>query len=325
MDLVESTAEFVEFLRCSIPEKHSHFDSLVSELGVTFLLDESTYSKVFRAYPETKEIRIGQKGAERLWAHAYGYSATFLAMAWKEYRGGIPFEANVNAALADASELLTWSVRADMALKDNGSIAVPDQPNSLPSPFDPSDDETVLSLAQSLWCQALCFILFHEIAHLQLGHSSAEAEAVYKKERDPEKKNELLEKANELLSLLEKDADREAARWLLEDTDGTARRQLERGLGIATALLYLSTTDVYLPASNTITAPPGYDRLFQTLSQYFFDDESEDSEQVWAFVSSCLMLHIRNKEISLDDIELKGSWLQIANILVDVLANREAE
>lgn len=324
MNLIDSTTDLVEFLRCSVPEKQSHFDSLISDLGVTFLLDESTYSKVFRAYSDTNEIRIGQKGAERLWAHAYGYAATFLAMAWKEYRGGIPFDGNGEAILANASELLTWSVRADMALKDDKSIAVSDQPINLPSPFDNSVDGTVLSLAQSLWCQSLCFILFHEIAHLQMRHSSLEAEEAYKNERDPEKKKELLDKANGLLSLLEKDADREAARWLLEGTEGTPRRQLERRLGVATALIYLSTTDVYLPASNALAPPPGYDRLFQTLSQYFFEDESEDSEQVWAFVASCLILHIRNKEIPLDDCELKGSWRQIADMLVDVLANREA-
>ena len=322
MNLIESTADFVEFLGCSIPEKKSAFDSLVSSLGTTFLLDETTNAKVFKAVSETRVIRIGQKGVERLWAHAYAYASSFLGTGWKVENGSVPFDAEGEAILEEASQLLTWAVRADIALKVNKSVSVADQPSGLPSPFDPSEDGTVLSLAQSLWCQALCFILFHEISHIQLGHSSHEAEVAYENERDLQKKEVLLARANELLSLLEKDADREAARWLLEDTQGTERRQLERRFGIVTALVYLATRDVYLVAPKGLAAPPGYDRLFQTLSQYFFEHDAEDSEQVWAFVSICLMLHIHNKRIPLDGNSLKGSWRQIADTLVNVLANR---
>jgi hypothetical protein len=322
MNLIESTADFVEFLGCSIPEKKSEFDSLVSGLGVTFLLDETTNAKVFKANSETKVILVGRKGVERLWAHAYAYASSFLGISWKVANGVVPFDAEGKAILEEASKLLTWSVRAEIALKEDPSVLVTDQPSGLPSPFSPSDDGTVLSLSQSLWSQALCFILFHEISHIQLGHSSHEAEVAYKNERDPQKKEVLLAKANELLALLEKDADREAVRWLLEDTQGGERRQLERRFGIATALVYLATTDVYLVASKGLAAPPGYDRLYQTLSQYFFEHDAEDSERVWAFVSICLMIHIHNKQIPLDGGSLKEEWRQIADTLVNVLANR---
>lgn len=324
MKLIESTADLVEFLGCSIPEKKSAFDSLVSGLGITFLLDETTNAKVFKANSETKVILVGQKGVERLWAHAYAYATSFLGTGWKIANGGIPFDAKGEAILEEAGQLLTWSVRADIALKEDKSVSVADQPSGLPSPFDPSDNGAVLSLAQSLWCQALCFILFHELSHVQLCHSTHEAEIAYENERDPQKKEVLLAKANELLSLLEKDADREAARWLLEDTQGTKRRQLERSFGIATALVYLATRDVYLGAPNGLAAPPGYDRLFQTLSQYFFADDAEDSEQVWSFVSICLKLHIQNQQIPFDPSMLRGSWRQIADSLVNVLANWRA-
>lgn len=324
MDLIESTADLVEFLGCSIPEKRSAFDSLISGLGITFLLDETTNAKVFKANSTTKRILVGQRGVERLWVHAYAYSSLFLSTGWKIANGGVQFEPEGEAILEEASQLLTWSVRADITLKENTNAVIEAPPNGLPSPFDYSDDGTVHALAQSLWCQALCFILFHEISHVQLGHSTHEAEMAYERERDPQKKEALLAKANELLSLLEKDADREAARWLLEDTQGTERRQLERRCGVATALVYMATTDVYRSAPNGLVAPPGYDRLFQTLSQYFFEHDAEDSEQVWAFVSICLMLHIHNKQIPLSGTRLAGSWRQIADTLVDVLANRRA-
>jgi Peptidase U49 len=303
MKLIESTADLVEFLGCSIPEKKSAFDSLISGLGITFLLDETTNAKVFKANSEKKVILVGQKGVERLWAHAYGYGSAFSATAWKHNNGGIPFDADGKAILEEASQLLTWSFRADIALKEDKTVSVADQPSGLPSPFDPSDDGTVLSLAQSLWCQALCFILFHELAHVQLGHRRQEGVANVEQE---------------------KDADREAARWLLEDTQGTKRRQLERRLGVATALIYLALTDVYLPGAHGEDYPPGYDRLFQTLSQYFFEHDAEESEQVWAYVSICLMLHIHNKDIPLDPTCLKGAWRQISDTLVNLLANRGA-
>jgi hypothetical protein len=324
MKLIDSTADLVEFLGCSIPENKSALNSLVSDRGITFLLDETTNAKVFKANSETKVILVGQKGVERLWAHAYAYASSFLGTGWKMTNGGNSFDAEGKAILEAASQLLTWSVRADIALQENKSVSVADQPSGLPSPFEHSDDGSVLSLAQSLWCQALCFILFHELSHIQLGHSSHEAEVAYKSERDPQKKEVLLARANELLSLLEKDADREAARWLLEDTQGTGQRQLERRFGIATALVYLATTDVYLITPKGLAAPPGYDRLSQTLSQYFFEDDAVDSEQVWVFVSISLMLHIHNERVPLNDNSLTGSWRQIADTLVNVLANRRA-
>lgn len=303
MNLLESTADLVEFLGCSTPEKKSAFDSLVSGLGITFLLDETTNAKVFKANSEKKVILVGQKGVERLWAHAFAYASSFLGTGWKIANGGVHFESEGEAILEEASQMLTWSVRADIALKENKAAPIESQPDGLPSPFDCSDDGTVLSLAQSLWCQSLCFILFHELAHVQLGHRRQEGVANVEQE---------------------KDADREAARWLLEDTQGTERRQLERRLGVATALIYLAVTDVYLPGAHGEDYPPGYDRLFQTLSQYFFEHDAEDSEQVWAFVSICLMLHIHNKRIPLDGNSLNGSWRQIADTLVNVLANRRA-
>lgn len=303
MDLIESTADLVEFLGCSIPEKRSAFDSLISGLGITFLLDETTNAKVFKANSTTKRILVGQRGVERLWAHAYAYASSFLGTGWKVANGGKHFEPEGEAILEEASQMLTWSVRADIALKENKSAVIESQPDGLPSPFDCSDDGTVLSLAQSLWCQALCFILFHEIEHVRLGHFRQEGVANVEQE---------------------KEADREAARWLLEDTKGTERRQLERRLGVATALIYLAVTDVYLPGAHGDDYPPGYDRLFQTLSQYFYEHDEEESEQVWVFVSICLMLHIHNKRLPLNANSLTGSWRQISDSLVNVLANRRA-
>jgi len=301
MNMIESTADLVEFLGCSVPEKKSAFYSLISSLGVTFLLDETTNAKVFKANSEKKVILVGQKGVERLWAHAYANAASFLGTGCKVTNGGVQFGSEGEAIIDEASQMLTWSVRADMTLKEHKTAQIEEKPVGLPSPFDDSDDGTVLSLAQTLWCQALCFVLFHELTHVQLDHCPQKGVANVEQE---------------------KDADREAARWLLENTQGPERRQLERRLGVATALIYLAVTDVYLPGAHGEDYPPGYDRLFQTLSQYFFEYDAEDSEQVWAFVSICLMMHIHNKQIPLGGGSLKGAWRQIADTLVNVLANR---
>ena len=47
-------------------------------------------------------------------------------------------------------------------------------------------------------------------------------------------------------------------------------------------------------------------------------------ERVWSFVAISLFLHIRNKQITLSEDNISGSWRQIADALVNVLANREA-
>lgn len=303
MKLIECTDDLIEFLGCSIPEKKSALASLISGLGVRFLLDENTPNKVFRANSVTKEIRVGQKGMERLWTHAYAYSASFLGTDLKIAKEGVQFEPEVDAILEKASQLLTWSIRSDIGLVKNKDAVVEVSPDGLPSPFDCSDDGTILSFAQSLWCQALCFILFHELSHVQLGHNRQKGEANIQQEND---------------------ADREAARWFLEDPIGNDRRQLEQRLGVATALIYTVVMDVYLQGYYGEDYPTGYDRLFQTLSQYFYEDETENSQQVWAFVSICLLLHIHNKRIPLDYYRPIGSWRKIANTLVNVLANQKA-
>jgi Peptidase U49 len=300
MGLIDSTADLLEFLRTGLPEKQAEFDRAVTELGVQFVLDEDSEMVVFKANSEKNQITVGQRGMERLWAHAYAYSGAFHAIPQK-LREQAPGRAgpSLELILDQCSRLLTWAVRADVNLKLDKQFQPPERPSGLLSPFDPCEDGTVQATAQALWCFALAFIFFHELSHVQMRHVRQKGAPNVEQE---------------------KDADREAARWLLEHTEGSERRQLERRLGVGTALIYLATYDVYLPGGHGESYPPGYDRLFQTLCRFLDDEDEEQSEQVWAFVAVALMLHLHNKRIPLDGQRISGPWRGVADYLVEVLS-----
>src|ERR1051325_106751 len=105
--MIESTSDLLEFIRLGLPEKRSDLDSLISETGVTFYLDDKTERTVFKADSQAKKIMVGQKGMERLWAHAYAYSGAFRVIPPKianNSLGGV--DPSLELMLDDCSKLL---------------------------------------------------------------------------------------------------------------------------------------------------------------------------------------------------------------------------
>lgn len=301
MTLINTTADLIEFLEEGIPAKRSQFRRLIQELRVAFLFDPSAEELVFSADSQQRLVKVGQQGMVRVWVHAFAYCHAFAAIPAKLRSGGTDREEQdaLDSVLRRCSELLTWAVRADLAPEENAASHKP-EPLPIPSPFDAPPGDGVYAMAQGVWGFSLSFILFHELTHVQRGHVRERGILNIEQERD---------------------ADREAGVWLLEDNEGTPRQQLLRGMGVATALLFLVTFDVYRPGSQGDSYPTRYDRLWHTLSQYYHDG-SETSEQVWCYVATVLLLHMRNNGLLSGHLDWPGSWRAVADHLVNLLSRR---
>lgn len=206
---------------------------------------------------------------------------------------------NSNPELQQAGDLLSWATSVDWQIEAEGKqrqTPLPDWPESLPRPIESPFKASNEDVADKLFVSAVGFILHHELAHIQFGHT----------------------KSNGVESILnEKDADRAAAKWLLDGLEADDKEFVQRIFGIAVALLWTATLEAYVPSSGE-THPPGYDRLYQILS-LFVDD---DWHPVWSFVSIALKMHLDASGAQFDREMSHQTARDAANYFCDILSKR---
>jgi hypothetical protein len=310
------------------PEKSDALDATIAKHKIRFVVDEDAERVFFRSSSGTGLVTVGMIGSARLMAHAFAYWACYFIQLSRlaRSRDGSQVPSDEQNRIINANHLLTWAVTEDvrnrLPLHERGRLLayIPYQLDELVGRCLPRE---LLPVGLELFQNALVWILYHEIAHIQLGHVACEG----------------------LVSLeQEKEADRLAAEWLIGDEKLTAPESSKRKLGIATALGWLTAPTVYKKSwkrseevltelgrmrvptvnvgpSSMLSHPYPHDRLYQVLEQYL---QAED-EEIWMFVVLILRLHLQNAGCQLDESRIGTDMKANVNYLIDIIAQADEE
>lgn len=288
-------------LRRIAPEKSDYLISEIKNDGITFRFVSDECRILFTADSKQKIINVGEKCLERLWAMSYAYFVFYESMCKAKHKGPSieTIDIGGDSELKKAGELLSWAISVDWQLRVEGkylATPLPEWPVSLPKPIENPEKGTNEDIADKLFLSAVGFILHHELAHIRFRHMKTEGvESV----------------------LNEKDADREAAKWLLDGLEQTDMQLVQRVFGIAAALIWLASLDAYVPHSSD-SHPPGYDRLYQILSSLV----DEKWHPVWGFVSIALRLHLDASSAAFNTEMTHETPQDAVNYYCDVLSQR---
>ena len=304
----DETETFLRLLACTLPEQSQRLYDTARRLGLTFELDDAAEEILFHAHSDINQIVVGRKCLLRLRAHAFAYVFCWSSLGNQtaEYRSRMRSREARDEYFAAASRMLTWAMGRELqiAYAQRGDTWKLEQvmrgaEADLPPDIFDSVPETQRILAAKVAKSALAYILFHEITHLEVGDVRREGPESVEQERQ---------------------ADRIAAERLLEDPSLPRTERLGRLLGIAVALLWLASLNVYLGPGEITGHPPGYDRLSQILRQFVHSHDQEEWESVCWFVALSLFLHVENRGLDYDPERLNAPPDEIADYLIDLIS-----
>lgn len=284
------------------PERKDELETLLA--GVTFHQDNSAEGIGFSAVAAWRFVRVSMRCQFRLWAHCYAYFSAFAAFDAK--RQGQSIEGRYGLSdndLQTAGDLLEWAVATDVGLlqsaRDRQGFAVPDAPANMPKLFEGQTPSKLNTAASEVFLQAVAFIIHHELAHVQLGHSGVEGE---------------------LSIAQEYEADEAAAEWLLSSDSMDEQTYLIRHLGVAIALIWF--VSIYFRERNeNRTHPPAWNRLFRALEPTV----RQEVDAIWGFVVIALSLHFHRHGISLDELTNVGPTKSTVCEMITMIEKFNAE
>jgi hypothetical protein len=335
--------DVIQQLKESAPEHAAKVDEIIQKYNVSFGIDEDAARIRFYVSHETnsssRRLVVGARCLPRLWALGFAYFKLYNAFA----DAPAPAEGKIKNVdfvalpeLEDARLLLRWAILTELNLTRFGNPLAEFQeypPDGLPIPFAVAAPGSDAEVAEQLAYMAMSWIFHHELAHIYCEHltldynwvASLERQIGMAKRQRPNKWStgkeykrlvERLEHEYMRHVLIEKEADTEAARWMLADVADLDVFK-KRALGVLIALSWLAATDPYVGPTNSPAYPPGYDRLFQTLEN-FVEDPDHD---IWAVVAFILVLHLQDagkwqdKEGGYDNLK------EVANWATDIIAS----
>ncbi len=300
-DLDDPTCLYVGLMKERVAEKAEETQQLVDRFRVHMEVDPDSEKIRFSAQSSTGKIIIGLKGAARLMGHSYAYVSThYRLVVWlQSLMGSKPEKLSGGDWSRSASQILAWAVTGDIRgkLKDYERDFIPEHiPDDILKLVDSCLPPKQQDIAGEIYANAIVWILYHELTHIQMGHKECEGLESLEQERQ---------------------ADRLAAEWML-DAEGIDPVVLhKRQLGIATALGWLTATTAFLGPGSRTTHPAAYDRLYQTLEQYI----PREHEDVWLYVQVMLVLHLLLAGLTFDEDRIGPPFKENANYLIDVIAN----
>ena len=297
--------DFPALVRAIIPERAGDFDDLIRRLGgINFEVDDIEERIKFQADTIGIRVVVGIACLGRLFVHTHTYYTAFN-MLLKLHHGrktSEDLDAGEKADLGDIDDLLTWAVTMDVNTAVSlirRSDQAPPPPEALIKLLDKAPESVPEHAMRAVFENAVTFIILHEITHLKNGDRACLGEGSIHQE---------------------KDADRGAAAWMLEGLEFDNSFML-RAFGIAVALAWLTTLDVYLGPGGGKSHPPAYDRLSQVIGQYAYEDDDPVCETTWAFIYSILVIHLHNRKIGLDPDRLHGPFRERADYCINLIAN----
>ena len=222
------------------PERMAQFDSSVGEFTIVYTNDRKWR---FCADPKTKTAFISRGSIELIWCASLAHFLFYTRI----IQGRIIskptlIDPNTDAPTKRALSLLLWAINCQL----NGDASdnwLEDYPCPLKSPEKESDE----NVADELCLVTCAFLLHHELAHIRLGHSA--------------------KVGSELSLAQEKEADIEAADWILNNLETTSPMFVKRMLGIVQAGLLTTALSMYKNSFGGNTHPFPHDRLSSLVSR----------------------------------------------------------
>lgn len=219
------------------PENESKLVELSNKHDFSLLfLKEPGFT--FRVNTKTKVIKIPYGGLEYLWAFSLKAWLLYQVYAQAQLNG----EQNLDletidgyAGISQLTEDLKESLYAENYDSNKNFSALIN--------VEKIDQE----IATEIFLCALGWIIWHEIAHIELGHSSLEV--------------------NTLSIQEEKDADLYSTNWILSSSTITAESK-KRIVGITIALLAIQSLELDSKSCFKGTHPDASNRIFDNLSQH---------------------------------------------------------
>jgi hypothetical protein len=276
------------------PERREH---LIDELqGVTFqILAEPRFAAHYT--PATKTITLSFRAVEILWCVAYAHVVLFDLYAARRSDDRTQVDLTATPVVKEAMELLRWALQDWI---DKAGTPVPALPQRAPR-----DLGSAAAVADELCLCAVAFILHHELAHHRLNHT-----VIPPRTKDAE----LLR----LSIAQERDADAEAADWILTLASKGTRFFTKRAAGIVVALMAMVAKGVHTREHDGHDHPRHFDRLFNTIDRYSLGP----NDPPWVFATVALKLHIDHSGYKAPAVEYE-SFRDCISAYIDVIAEAE--
>ena len=227
------------------PEKFHELENFhfVHDLRAVFTNDNK-FS--FRVNTLTKEIKLPTVALEFLWCSCFSFYVIYQVYCRNANNRGI-FELNSNERTQTALLLYRW---AYAQLTRN----IPEPwPEDLPMPDSSVNACEDIKVANELYLCSVAWIMHHEIGHIIFSHEN----------------NSL---SHELSRQQERQADESSARWILDGVKDEAVLK-KRGLGVAIAMLALTSQDILAGTFRETTHPKSFERLYYAITPYFDDPD----------------------------------------------------
>lgn len=274
-----------KFLLSVSASRRDELAALLDSVAPVWILDRESEELSFEArLGHPNEILMGLKCSKRIQVHAYA-TAVVLGCFNK------PSEER-RRILSPVDEMLNWAVGAELslALKSQARAFPPhhvlrtsddDIPHHLLAKLDPRER----AIGHGLYRYSLCWVLLHEICHLNRGHTR---------------------QAGVLSWEQEKEADRFAAEWIMDAIsdiaiDQRGKERLCALLGVSVPLLWLTVINVFLGKTHSPRHPEGYDRLYQILDQIIDRRDAYEYTTVWTCVATLLVIHMDSAGFDFDE------------------------
>jgi hypothetical protein len=246
------------------PEREDALAAMKGQVAFSFIDSERF---VCRYFPESKRVEFSAGAMTMLWTFSHAYVTLYdrLLPAWISGKGEISLQED--PVVRDAMALLAWAITC--WLKGEGSNSWPE---GLIRPVPNPAQGTAENVADELSLCAAAFVLHHEVAHHRLMHTPREDHSENIQE--------------------EKDADIEAANWVLGAERPDSAFFLKRALGVSTALLALLAKAIHRGAFGGGSHPREFDRLVHVLDRFV-----PEQHRLWQFVILALKLHLHEAGI----------------------------
>ncbi len=199
----------------------------------------------FRVNTKSKEIMLPTVALEYLWCACYAFYVIYQEYCTANNGQSHELDLNGNARTKDALSLYKWGV--DQLEQDT----LRDWPNDKPMPDEGTHED--IKVANELYLCSAAWILHHEIGHIIHGH-----------EHGPINDEQSRAQENE--------ADKTATKWILDAVEDEAVLK-KRGLGVAIAILVLTSQDILAGEFKETTHPKSFLRLYDAITPYFEDQD----------------------------------------------------
>jgi hypothetical protein len=265
------------------PEHRANLRERTEDVTMEVLDSNKFECKAIAAF---KLIVLSTRTIELTWAFSYAWWAFYHKEIAGTKADGQTVDLTGRDYLQPALRLLTWAVRERTKRADEHDHGVnrswPEDQVSPTPPHAYASDEHV---ADEMTLVGAAFMMLHELAHTYLEPEADSAGVV-----------------SELAH--ERDCDAEAARWMLSSSELSVEERGKRALGIAVALLLITTRGIHTGDHDGRQHPFDFDRLIDILETYV----EPDDDTVWGFVVGILSLHLTKVDIPPPQVELENFY-----------------